>query len=125
VKTTQTGVVSLVDQRAACGRAGVFWDVRLYSGNVRVETYDGTNLLDLTSAAPLVNDGHTHAILVQRLSGTVAIHIDGAIGGALPMPASFGALPALKSGTDVCDGHNGQVALSGTSMLTGVCISSP
>jgi hypothetical protein len=125
VKTTQTGVVSLVDQRAACGRTGVFWDVRLFSGNVRVETYDGTNLLDLTSGAPVVNDGHTHAILVQRTSGMVTIHIDGTAAGSLAMAASFGALPALKSGTDVCDGHNGQVALSGTSMLTGVCISSP
>jgi hypothetical protein len=123
LKTTQTGTVSLVDQRGVCGRSGVYWDVRLYTGHVRVETYDGTNLLDLTSTGPAVDDGHVHAIMVQRTAGKVAISIDGTAAGSLAMAASFGTLPALKSGTDICDGHSGQVALTG--MLTGLCISSP
>jgi hypothetical protein len=123
VKTTQTGLVSVADQRGVCSATGTFWDLRLSTGNVRFETYDGKTLLDVASTGTLVNDGRSHHLLVERRTGTVTIHIDGTAAVASPMATSFGALPALQSGTDVCDGHSMQVAFMGT--LTGLCVSSP
>jgi hypothetical protein len=123
VKTSQSGLVSLINQRSACASTGTFWDLRLSSGNVRVEANDGTKVVDLTSSGVLVNDGRAHDILVQRRAGSLTIHVDGTAVGSVAAAISFGALPALTSGSDVCDGHSSQVKFTGT--MTGLCIASP
>jgi hypothetical protein len=123
VKTTQSGLVSLLNQRSSCGPTGTFWDVRLSSGGVRAEINDNTTAVNLTSLGLLVNDGQPHDVLVQRFAGTMTILIDGSATGSIAAPSSLGALPALKSGTDVCDGHSAQVPFMGT--MSNVCIASP
>jgi hypothetical protein len=120
LRTTQSGRAALLNQRSAC-TPGTYWDVRFSSGEIEVETDDGTSYTDLVGTGPDLNDGATHSVVVARVGGTLTITVDGADSGATSAAASFGALPVLASGVDVCDGNDGTVAFEGT--LSSVCVS--
>jgi hypothetical protein len=126
VTTPQMGLVSLLNQRTVCGHttAANFWDVRLASGGVRIEMYDGKTLTDFTAnPASSAANGQPHDILIRRTAGVLAISVDGTPIGKTSGKATFAQLAALREKTDVCDGHSGEVSLTG--MLTNVCVSSP
>ena len=120
--TTQNGIASLANQRAVCSKVGMLWDLRLESAGVAIETSDSVNVTNLTGSG-VVNDGKPHDVLVQRVAKVVTISVDGKPLGSSACDAAFGALPAIKRGTDVCDGHSGQVPFVGT--ISNVCVESP
>lgn len=124
VSTAQTGQTALVNQRNRCGH-GMFWDIRLASGAVHVETDDGvTQYVLLVSTGALVNDGKFHDLEVARVAGALTISIDGTGSGSASSPTSFGVLPPIAIGTDPCDTDAGQtVPFVGT--VRSLCVTSP
>ncbi len=114
-------VIALVNQRPVC-TVGIFWDVRLVSGQIYVEIGDiDRGLVVFTSSGKPLNDGAPHDIVVNRKNGLAQILIDGVASGSSMSYQSFdGALPPLQVGTDVCLGVNGTTMLSGT--ITNLCI---
>jgi hypothetical protein len=122
VRTTLAGSVALINQRNVCGVAP-YWDIRLSNGNVSAETDDGGDggtRNSVTTSGALVNDGQPHAILVERVNGTLAVFIDGVKAGSTMSVSNFGALPPLEVGKDPCDNVDGTVALVGS--VTNVCL---
>lgn len=122
LRTTQSGRAALLNQRSTCA-AGKFWDLRFSSGKLEFEADDVSNDTVLLGTGPDLNDGATHTIDVTRVAGTITITIDGAPQGSTSSSVSFGPLPALATGVDVCDGQDGTVAFQGT--LANVCVGSP
>jgi hypothetical protein len=118
LRTTESGLAALVNQRASC-TGSMFWDLRLSSGELRFETDDGASHTDVTSTGPQIDDGATHTILVTRVAEAVTIYVDGAASGSASSAASLGALPALATGTDPCEGIDGTAAFQGT--ISAVC----
>lgn len=115
---------AVINQRAVCG-ASHFWDVRMTgAGHLVIETDSGTLGADYTtfiSTGAAVNDGSPHDIVLKRTSGTLTCTIDGVASGSASSASSFAALAAVKTGTDVCTGVDGTVALVGS--VTKVCVS--
>jgi hypothetical protein len=126
VSSHQTGAVALANQRASCGAAN-FWDLRIWSGNLRFETsnmtVDAGPYSDLFTSGTLVNDGKPHAIAIQRVAGVVTAFIDNKDAGSTPSVVSFGQLAPLVTGTDPCEGHDTTSPFAGT--LSGLCVTSP
>ena len=122
VTTTQTGLVALANQRSACVPYEL-WDARLEDGLVLFELADNTNYTPLSSTGTLINDGSPHLVVVQRLSGTVHIIVDGALEFLGVAAESLGVLPPVLVGSDVCDSNDGTAALMG--QLTGLCVQGP
>src|SRR5260370_37267732 len=127
VTTTQSGVAALVNQRATCTLSD-FWDVRLSSnGALDVETVDatqGVNGTGLKRVGPRINDGVPHKVMLQRMSGTLTVYVDGIPSASALSRTSFGQLAPVRIGSDVCT-----VAIDGTSPLIGsvsdLCVASP
>jgi hypothetical protein len=124
VKTTQTGLVTLVYQRATCDR-GLFWDVRLNPGGILgAEIDNGTSHYTVVFATTPIDDGAVHTVVVKRVSQIISVTIDGireASGSAL---ANLGTLPRLGSVSgDPCERVDGTTILTGT--LTDLCVSTP
>lgn len=116
------GEVAVISQRDVCSN-GMFWDVRMGNGQLGVETDDGQGDYTAISGTTVVNDGQPHQVKIARVSGTISFTIDGAAAGSTTSPASFSALPALVSGTDICVGQDSTVVFVGT--LANVCVGSP
>jgi hypothetical protein len=125
LETTQpdSATVALLNQRSACSPS-TFWDLRLYNGKLLFEIDDSTNLSQLTTTGPDIDDGATHSVVVARAAGTVVITVDGTNEGSTSATESLGALPALADGTDVCDGNDGTVAFS-QGKISNVCVGGP
>jgi hypothetical protein len=86
--------------------------------------YDGKTLTDFTAnPASSAANGQPHDILIRRTAGTLTISVDGTAIGNTSGKATLGQLATLREKTDACDGHSGEVPLTG--MLTKVCVSSP
>jgi len=123
--TTQTTKrEALLNQRSAC-TVGMFWDLRLApsTGHIQYEIDDGPH--DVQGEGNVAaNDGLAHQIVFSRTAGTLTLQVDSATvmtsGGVAPL-VSFGSLPPLRQGTDVCDNLDGTQPLSGT--ITQVCVS--
>jgi hypothetical protein len=126
VASRQIGLVALANQRARCG-GGNYWDLRLFNGNLRMETADSTSdggpYSDLFTSGVLVNDGKPHAIAVQRVATTVTVFIDGKDAGSTPSVISLRQLSPLLSGMDPCEGHDTTSPFAGT--LSNLCVTSP
>jgi Laminin G domain len=123
--TLQLGIVAVVNQRSACGH-GMFWDIRLFSGALKIETDDGAQYTQFTTAGSLVNDGLPHNVLVRRKVQLLTVQIDGLTAAMGASPASFARLSPAVSGMDPCQSgplSDGTVAFKGT--LTDLCISAP
>jgi len=123
--TSQGSLSALVNQRSNCGH-GMFWDIRLSSGALEIETDDGQNYMQFTTSGRAVNNGQPHAVLVRRTSGLVTVQIDGAAVGSGVSQASFARLPPVVSGMDPCQVgplKDNTVAFKGT--LTNLCVSAP
>jgi hypothetical protein len=120
--TSQTVIVAVANQRNTCN-LGMFWDVRLSSGNLLVETDDNVHHAVLTTSGVLADDGSPHAIKVQRKSQRLTGFIDGQSVGTVASTASFGALPPLEVGVGPCDMHTGNAPLVGS--ITGLCLTTP
>jgi hypothetical protein len=123
---TSTSGAALLNQRSVCNH-GALWDVRLNGSTAAalgVETDDNTRYTKLSTSTP-VDDGVPHDIVIARAAGTLTVQVDGTlVGTAIGSAATttlFGALPALQTGTDVCDGVDGTQPLAGT--ISNVCIS--
>jgi hypothetical protein len=131
--STQTGWMSLVNQRTVCA-GGMFWDIRMDDGYIVVETDDGMfdsdggwleNPRTTLTSSVAANDGVAHCIVVQRVEGVLSLAIDGLLVGEAPSVTSFAALAPLAVGIDVCDCAGPtcappQVALIGT--VGAVCV---
>jgi hypothetical protein len=120
--TTQGGLVALVNQRGTCG-PGVFWDVRMSGGFVRVEVDDVVNYTNFTTTGVMVNDGRPHDVLIQRSAEVVVAFVDGVESAPFGAKASFGQLAALTVRVDVCASNDMTAALFGT--LSNLCVTSP
>jgi hypothetical protein len=118
-KTTQTGLVALVNQRSNCGPATFWWDLRIENGYLLVET-ESTGF---SSSGNMVNDGTPHDILLQRTGGRVYIFVDGIEHGSGADTTNVGQLGPLEIGTDPCVGSDGTQAFSG--QISNLCLSSP
>jgi hypothetical protein len=116
--STGTATVALANQRSACGR-GMFWDLHSDHGALRAETDDAVNYTALLSTTR-IDDGRPHDVLLQRRNGTLSLYVDGLIGALSASSASFGPLPRLVAGTDVC---SQDIAFTGT--LKNLCVASP
>jgi hypothetical protein len=142
VTTTQGQKEALVNQRDHCG-FGMFWDVRIFGGQILVETDDEMRSSD-PSAHPLtelsgtkrVDDGQPHCVMIWRKSQTITIFVDGAAAGSASSTSSFGQLSSRVSETDPCDGQGcSQVPLFGSQCkdntlpfagtLSDLCLESP
>jgi hypothetical protein len=126
LQTTQPdGEFALLNQRSVCG-PGNFWDVRVQSGHIIFETDS------LTDAAPdddgfigctSVTDGQPHTIVIQRIAGLLSLYVDGTLDTSGPSTSSFGPLPPLATGSDVCVGSDATVAFNGSDgALTNACV---
>jgi hypothetical protein len=123
VTTSQTGLVAVVNQRSQCNPS-VFWDIRIDAGLLFVEADDVASYGALQSPGPRVDDGRPHSVLFQRKSDVLSVYVDDAGGmPTTPSTASFGNLPPVAVGTDVCIPQDGTVALKGT--VSDLCIASP
>ena len=60
-----------------------------------------------------------------RVSGTAAITVDGNSYGSAASEASFGALAPLASGSDVCDGDDGDGTAAFEGTISAVCVGTP
>jgi hypothetical protein len=140
--TAEGGATALVNQRDHCGY-GMFWDARIFGGQIRVETDDEMRASD-PSAHPLtelfgtkrVDDGQPHRVMIWRKSQTITIVVDGVTAGSASSTSSFGQLSPLVSEADPCDGQGcSQVPLFGSvckdntmsfaGTLSGLCLESP
>jgi hypothetical protein len=121
VSSRQGGTAPIANQRAKCGY-GMFWDVRLLNGNLHVETDDsvdgGGNYCDLVTTGATVNDGNPHAVVIQRVAGTVTVFVDGTTVGSHASMSSLLQLPPMVTGTDPC---NLTTPFAGT--LSNLCMS--
>jgi hypothetical protein len=123
VTTQQTGLVAVVNQRSGC-YPSVFWDIRVDAGFVFVEADDVTSYGAIQSPGPRVDDGKPHQVLFQRKSHVLSVYVDDAGGvPTTPSTASFGTLPPVVVGKDVCIPQDGTVALVGR--VTNLCVDSP
>jgi hypothetical protein len=123
IQTTQTLLVALVNQRDFCDFAD-FWDLRMEAGVPIMEVDDGLGTYrELWSTGSAIDDGKPHALLVQRVAGTLSIRIDGVTTASTAAPVSLGHLPPVLVGRDICMGVDGTVALAST--LANLCITSP
>jgi hypothetical protein len=128
IQTSATTGSAVVNQRGNCA-AGIYWDVRMQPGGALTMETDNNTLrpagyTNLPGTIP-VNDGAPHNVVVTRTGGLLAIRVDGALD-----PTDAGATSTatfnttlgspLRTGTDVCDGVDGTVALVGT--VTNVCV---
>jgi hypothetical protein len=121
--TTEPGLVALVNQRRTCDPS-VFWDIRMFDGLLDVEVDDVAHYTELKRIGPTINDGTPHAIVAQRIAGTLSASVDGIDAGSGASEASLAALPPVVTGTDVCvTSSDGTVALLG--QLTNLCVTSP
>lgn len=130
--TSQQGLVAVVNQRSACG-GGMYWDVRIESGHMVVETDDGVFEPDgavkedprttLTSNVT-ANDGDPHCIRIDRVAEVLSIRVDGVLTGSASSVSSFQVLAPLAMGTDPCEGTvDMTMALTGT--ISGLCVGGP
>jgi hypothetical protein len=123
VTTHQTGLVAVVNQRTWCSPS-LFWDIRIDGGFVYVEADDITSYGAIQSRGPRVDDGRPHDVLFQRKSHVLSVSVDDAGGTpTTPSTASFGRLPIVLVGEDVCIPQDGTVALVGK--VSNICIASP
>jgi hypothetical protein len=121
--TSENGIAALVNQRQTCTH-GVFWDVRLDSGRLFVETDDGTNYTAFDTVNPnSIADGQPHDVIVRRVGGVLTAYIDGAVSGSAQSMSSFGTLNPLASATDACTGIGTTVSFVGT--VADVCVTAP
>jgi hypothetical protein len=128
IQTSATVGSAVVNQRGNCA-AGIYWDVRMQAnGALAIETDNNTlrpaGYTILGGTIP-INDGATHGVVITRTGGLLAIRVDGVLdptdAGATSTATFDTTLGApLRIGTDVCDGIDGTVALSGT--VTSVCV---
>jgi hypothetical protein len=96
-----TDTLALMGQRSGCGR-GMFWDIRLQSGIVLVETDDGTNYTPIRSTSGIA-DGGPHQVEVVRDDGVLSLYIDGKTAASSQLPAAnFGILPPTSTGVYGC-----------------------
>jgi hypothetical protein len=139
--TTSAQHEAVVNERAVCG-FGMFWDIRISVGQLRIETDDHPNGSDpaahftgLTSTSR-VDDGRPHCVLISRKAQTMTIFIDGVASGSTSAMSSFAQLPSPVIGTDPCDGQGctsvpgfGMPCRDGTNPFTGtlsdLCLESP
>jgi hypothetical protein len=124
MQSIQTGLTTLVYQRAVCDR-GEFWDVRMNPGGILgVEVDNGTTHYALVRATKPVNDGALHSIAIARVEQILSLTVDGSLEAQTSAPASFGSLPRLgaRSG-DPCELGDGTTPLVGS--LTDLCITTP
>ena len=120
--------VALINQRLKCAPF-TGWEARLSNGSIDVEVdqaANGTGVPDtqfFTRAASL-NDNNQHTIRVTRTSGgLLTVYVDGKIDSAMSGAVQdFGVLPALATGTAVCVGVDGTVALPSSITLSNVCL---
>jgi hypothetical protein len=123
VTTTESGTVALANQRSQCGPS-VFWDIRILDGGyLYAETDDIMAYATALSPGPRVNDGRPHDVLVQRKARVLSVIVDDGGSSTFPSWASFGKLPPLAVGTDVCIPQDGTMPLKGT--VTKLCVTSP
>ena len=124
VMTTATVQSDLANQRGDCNglTAGDgFWDAYMNAnGTVSVTITDGTNRVDLTTTAT-INDGKPHSVTIVRTLGNISVLIDKALPGVSKPDTGVYllTLPALKTGSDVCDQFGTYHALVGS--VSGFC----
>jgi hypothetical protein len=122
VTTTQDGLVAVANQRAYCDPS-TFWDIRIDGGFIVVEADDVVNYASAQSPGPRVDDGLPHNVLMLRTSGRLSVFVDDAGSPTTPSTASFGQLPPVAIGTDVCSPQDGTMPLIGS--VANLCIASP
>jgi hypothetical protein len=127
----QGNYIAVVNQRAICG-PGMFWDIRINNGFLRIETDDNINPLVVFNSTNRVNDGIAHQVGITRASGTVSVAIDGTPSGSHVGTASaFAKLAPLVVADDPCEGDGGcpSNCSDGTLRLVGsvvnLCVESP
>jgi hypothetical protein len=134
VTTAQVSHSALVNQRASCGH-GRFWDIRIDKGKAGLETDDGTlvaaHYAVLWSLYDHITDGRPHCLAVRRVSGVLAMSVDGFASGMAQSLSTFTQLPAVVTGLDPCDGDGGcpLACRDGTNPFVGtvsnLCVTSP
>lgn len=125
LSTRQTAtLVALLNQRATCDSQFFYWDIRMLNGLVFAEIDNNLYYTDVIGVDAAVNDGQSHAVLVERRSLMLALYVDGRLTSVQSAPATLGGVPPLQVGVDVCNGGppgDGTVTLIG--MITNVCVS--
>jgi hypothetical protein len=111
----------------------MFWDVTLDDqGRVFAETDDysppsGSMTYASVTSTVAVNDGRSHAIVVQRVAQVLTVKIDGVAAGSTPSASNLRQLPQLQEGVDACDvgscSNCVRQALVGS--ITNFCATSP
>jgi hypothetical protein len=122
VTTAQTGRVALANQRSWCFYQDM-WDLRMEAGVPVIELDDEAGVNHYTrlwSVGHPIDDGQPHDVLVERVSGTLSINIDGVRTASTAATESIGPLPPLVVGSDVCIGVDGTGVL--TPPLQNLCI---
>jgi hypothetical protein len=115
LKTTQSGAnpgFALTNQRSDC-QGGDFWDIVIDQGGVvgfEIDNYpdDAGNSDDLgINSGVDVTDGAAHQVVIQRVSSTLTIYVDGTPVNASSCAINLVQLPPLETGTSPCVNFNG------------------
>jgi len=117
ITTTTTQASTIASQRQSCDGLHPFWDLSLRSTGVMVLEVSGAQLVSTRA----INDGTTHAVVIQRRSLEATITIDGAPAGAGTIGTDLGALPMIQlTSGNPCESPGGRMPLVG--MLSGFCL---
>jgi hypothetical protein len=117
---------ALLNQRAGCDTASVWWDVSINSAGGVIFTTDDGSAASVVSveAGDSVNDGVPHHIVVERVAGAISYWDDGVLRSATQSdPYAFGAFSApLAIGSSQC---GNEAPLTGHGVITNLCITTP
>ena len=114
------GRIALVGQRSMCASQDL-WEVRANGGVLDIEVLNaGGNPTAISTKKNLLNNA-PHDILLTRRNQVLTAMVDGAVEGSMPCAVSFGALPALLTGTSPCVGVDNTVVLGNLGNVSGVC----
>jgi hypothetical protein len=121
---TDTSAQAVVNQRSSCSTSSnlPYWDIRLNptecpgSGFLSLEHY--YNGVLSVKCAPTGGPG-TYHVSIHRSSGTISLQLD-TYTTSWSDPTMWEGIASVAAGTEVCDGTDGLMPLSGT--LTNLCV---
>lgn len=92
----ESGPRTVIHQRKGCSADECFWDIEITDdGTLIFLNGSGDGTYSAVKSDVFVNDAREHSVVVRRVSGTVAIVVDGTLSGEGSAPASMSSLPPI------------------------------
>lgn len=124
---TSPGYFPLANQRRTCDAQSPGWELSVvWSGELAMQVYDGSNVFDNAQTSAKVDDGMAHRVVVRRLGGSVIeVDVDGEaqrFAGQPPEDLS-GQLAAMLTRVEpVCAGNTAAPSEPTQGTVEGLCV---